>query len=67
MARRAVQRGLSDSQARLRMMAQASRQARVEVANWVIDNSGSEEQTQARTRAVWADVLAGRLPTPQAR
>lgn len=60
--RRAVVRGLSESQARLRLMAQAERAARLAVADWVIDNSGSEEQTRAQVAQVWADIQAGRRP-----
>lgn len=60
--RRAVQRGLSESQARLRIKAQASRQARLAVAHFVIDNSGTDEQTRAQVKGVWARIQAGERP-----
>lgn len=60
--RRAVQRGLGEPQARLRMQAQATRVERLAVADWVIDNRGSEAETRARVAEVWADIQAGRSP-----
>lgn len=59
---RAVQRGLPEPQARQRMQAQASRVERLAVADWVIDNRGSEAETRARVAEIWAELKAGRDP-----
>lgn len=60
--RRAVQRGLSESQARLRMMAQADREARRQAATWIIDNSGDREALRAQVEAVWSEIRADGSP-----
>lgn len=51
--RRLVERGLSDADARARIAAQASREARLAVADVVIDNSGSLESLTAQVRRAW--------------
>ena len=50
------QRGMARGQARARMEAQASREQRLEVADIVIDNSGSLADLDRRVTAVWADL-----------
>lgn len=60
--RRAVARGLSESQAHLRIRAQAKRSERRARATWIIDNSGSPEATRAQVQALWEDIRAGRRP-----
>ncbi len=49
---RAVRRGLSPEQAEKRMAAQAARQRRLEGADHVLDNSGSEEALYAQIDAL---------------
>lgn len=56
--RRAIQRGLPEAQARARMAAQATRQERLAIATWVIDNRGSEADTRARVAALWDQLRA---------
>ena len=48
------QRGFSEGDARARMARQASREARLAVADFVIDNSGSRSQLEAQVGACWA-------------
>ena len=48
------QRGMTRGQARARMEAQASREQRLEVADIVIDNSGSLDDLDCRVAEVWA-------------
>jgi dephospho-CoA kinase len=50
------QRGMTSDQARARMNAQASREQRLEVADIVIDNSGSLDDLDHRVAEVWADL-----------
>jgi dephospho-CoA kinase len=50
------QRGMPPDQARARMNAQASREQRLEVADIVIDNSGSLDDLDHRVAEVWADI-----------
>lgn len=60
---RAMRRNnLTHEQAAARLRAQASRSDRLAVANWVIDNRGSEAETQKQVEAVWADLVAGTTP-----
>ena len=51
---------LDDQQARARVNAQASRDERLEVADWVIENSGSYDQLRQQVEVVW-DALNKRL------
>ena len=44
---------LDDQQARARVNAQASRDERLEVADWVIENSGSYDQLRQQVEVVW--------------
>ena len=50
------QRGMVQGQARARMEAQASREQRLEVADIVIDNSGSLDDLDHRVAEVWAEL-----------
>jgi dephospho-CoA kinase len=49
-------RGMTPDQAAARMNAQASREQRLEVADIVIDNSGSLADLDRRVAALWADL-----------
>jgi dephospho-CoA kinase len=62
---RAVARGLREEQAAARMRAQVGRSTRNRFANWLIDNSGSEEETRQQIAAVWSDLRARRIPPRQ--
>jgi dephospho-CoA kinase len=65
---RAMRRNnLTREQAAARLRAQASRSERLAVANWVIDNRGSEADTQKQVEVVWAELVAGVTPPPGAR
>lgn len=60
---RAMRRsGLLREQAEARLRAQTSRQARLAIANWVIENSGGVDALRPRVEAVWAELLAGHIP-----
>ncbi len=50
-------RGMAPDDAVARMAAQAGRDERLAVADYVIENSGSEDQLQQQTDAVWADLV----------
>jgi dephospho-CoA kinase len=50
------QRGMARGQARARMQAQAGREQRLEVADIVIDNSGSLDDLDHRVAEVWAEL-----------
>jgi len=51
---RLVARGVAREDARARMAAQASDQARRAVATYVVDNSGSEAELRPQVDAIWA-------------
>ena len=51
---RLERRGLPPADAKARMAAQASREARLAVADHVIDNSGTREELAAQVDAVWS-------------
>lgn len=51
-------RGMSEADARARLASQASREARLAVADVVIDNSSSLPALQRRVREVWDALLA---------
>ena len=55
------QRGMTETDARSRMAAQAAREQRLAIADIVIDNSGSLDDLDRRVREVWAD-LKTRVP-----
>ena len=50
-------RGLSESEARARIDAQASRDQRAAVASYLLDNTGSLEDLRRRVAAVYADLV----------
>jgi dephospho-CoA kinase len=57
---RAVARGgLTEEEARARIAAQAPAAAKLEAADYVIDNDGPIEETARRTREVWTALLEG--------
>jgi dephospho-CoA kinase len=51
-------RGMARGEAQARVAAQASRQARLDAADVVIDNSGTLDDLARRVRQVWAEHLA---------
>lgn len=55
---RAVRRGLSEEEARIRLSRQMDRQARLSSADYVIDSSGPVSETLARTDQVWTELKA---------
>lgn len=56
LARLTGPRGMSPEQARARMAAQATRERRLAVADWVIDNSGSLADLDRQVSSLWADL-----------
>lgn len=55
---RLVGRGMSAEDARSRMAAQASREARLAVADYVVDNSGRVEDLAGQVDRLWAELHA---------
>jgi dephospho-CoA kinase len=53
------QRGMSEEQARARIAAQMPIEEKRELAQHVIDNTGTLQQLRAQTERVWAEVTAG--------
>lgn len=53
-------RGMSRQEAESRVAAQASREARLAIATYVVDNTGTIEELRARVAEVYAE-LAGRM------
>ena len=51
--------GLTQEEADARLRAQAPLADKLAVADWVIDNSGSLEETRRQVEALWATELAG--------
>jgi dephospho-CoA kinase len=51
-------RGLSEEDARLRISAQTGSERRIARANYVIDSSGTKEQTKAQVTSVWTKIVA---------
>lgn len=51
-------RGMSLAEAQARMDAQASDEQRRAIASWVIDNSGSLEETHRQVEDLWGQLLA---------
>jgi dephospho-CoA kinase len=51
--------GLSESEAKARIAAQAPLDAKRAVATWVVDNAGSREETREQVEAIWK-ALQGR-------
>ncbi|MCK4176775.1 dephospho-CoA kinase [Aciditerrimonas ferrireducens] len=60
-------RGMAEADARSRMAAQPSREERLALADWVLDNSGRPEELEAQLDTLWAELLrrarAGSPPT----
>jgi dephospho-CoA kinase len=54
---RLVGRGLSADDARARMATQASREERLEAADYVLDNSGSLQHLLDQVDQLWLDLL----------
>jgi dephospho-CoA kinase len=54
---RAVARGLPEDDVRRRIAVQQSREDRLALADFVIDNSGSLEQTQAQVDSLWTTLM----------
>jgi dephospho-CoA kinase len=59
-ARAVARGGLTEADARARLAAQTPLQAKLAVANFVIDNEGSLEVTKVQVRRVWDALLRGR-------
>jgi dephospho-CoA kinase len=57
-ARMVRDRGWTDEEARARMAAQATREARLAIATHVVDNSGSREELRARVEEVYRQLVA---------
>ena len=51
-------RGMTESDARARMAAQATREERLAVADLVIDNDGPLEDLEPQVREVWSQLTA---------
>ena len=58
-ARAVARGGLTEEEARARIAAQAPAGAKLDAADYVIDNEGTLEETARRTRDVWAALLDG--------
>jgi dephospho-CoA kinase len=58
-------RGMSPTEARARIAAQATRERRLAAADVVVDNSGSLDDLARRVRQIWADVLRSHRLTPE--
>lgn len=56
--RRLEGRGFSRREILARMKAQLSQDAKKEQADWIIDNSGSPEETAERVRAVYSEIVS---------
>lgn len=54
---RAVARGLSEMDVRARMARQVQREARLEAADHVIDNSGALDATTRQVDALWSELM----------
>lgn len=50
------QRGMSEEDARARMGAQASDEQRRQIATWLINNSGTLNETQAQVERIWGEL-----------
>ncbi|MER6912842.1 dephospho-CoA kinase [Streptomyces sp. NPDC000594] len=59
-------RGMTESEARARMAAQATREQRRAIADLVIDNDGSREELERQVREVWAELGRRAAPAPGA-
>ncbi|QNV39096.1 dephospho-CoA kinase [Rothia amarae] len=52
-----TQRGILKEDALARIKAQASDEERAQIARWIIDNSGSREDTQHQVERVWQEII----------
>lgn len=52
-----TQRGILKEDALARIKAQASDEERAQIACWIIDNSGSREDTQHQVERVWQEII----------
>jgi dephospho-CoA kinase len=57
---RAIDRGMTEAEARARIAAQAPLQDKLAAADFVIDNDGSLDETARQVRAVWDELLKRR-------
>ncbi|MEX3610018.1 dephospho-CoA kinase [Rothia sp. LK2588] len=53
-----AQRGMSEQDARARIASQATDEQRAAVATWIVDNSGTREQTEENVKKIWAEIQA---------
>ena len=53
-----TQRGMSEQDARARIAAQATDEQRAAVATWIVDNSGTRDQTEKTVKKIWAEIRA---------
>jgi dephospho-CoA kinase len=53
------QRGMTEDEARSRIAAQATRERRAGVADFIVDNTGSLDDLEAAVRGIWEELLAG--------
>jgi dephospho-CoA kinase len=60
LARLTGARGMAEEEAKARIASQASREARLAVADLVVDNSGSLEDLDRRVDEVWAELVRTR-------
>ena len=60
LARLTEARGMAEEEAKARIASQASREARLAVADLVVDNSGSLEDLDRRVDEVWAELVRTR-------
>jgi dephospho-CoA kinase len=56
--RRLMDKGYTEEQARARMSAQLSLEEKARQADYVIDNTGTLDQTRERTGEVWREIAA---------
>lgn len=55
---RAIARGLDEDEVRLRMSRQMPRAGRLAMADFIIDSTGSIDETHERTEKVWQDLVS---------
>ena len=56
---RAIARGMSESEVRARIKAQASREERLAVATYVIDNTGTMDELRVRVQEIYDELSQG--------
>jgi dephospho-CoA kinase len=57
---RAIQRGMTEAEARARIAAQAPQADKLAAADFVIDNDGSLDETERQVRRVWGELMKRR-------